>query len=159
MNDLIDNLRLLSAFYYILGALMMVFGSLPLLHVLIGVAMFLGGLVQASGSTPDPDVIPLLFIGAFLIVFGGIFVLLGWCLAGVVLYAGHCIEQQNHWTFCVVVAALCCMSFPLGTILGVISLVLLIRDETQALFKARKEQAQMAQAWQTYPYDQSPASH
>jgi len=49
-------------------------------------------------------------------------------------YVGVCFRKFKHHTLCLIAAAFCCLSFPLGTILGVFSIVVLMKPEAKYLF-------------------------
>ena len=44
------------------------------------------------------------------------------------------ITQPNTAIYCIVIAAICCLSVPLGTILGIFTIIVLQRDTVKALF-------------------------
>lgn len=67
---------------------------------------------------------------------GSAFALLGWIFAVLVAVAGRKLAKRRGRTFCMVIAALCCLMVPFGTILGVFTLVVLSRPSVQALFAA-----------------------
>lgn len=105
------------------------FALLPLIHVTIGLLIFFGGM-NAEGGGP-PAAFGLLFV-----VIGGLFVVVGLTVASLVVLSGRYLSQRRRHTFCLVVAAVECMFVPFGTVLGVLTIVLLIQDEVKALFDA-----------------------
>ena len=124
LNQTRDNLKLLGVFYIILGLM-----ALPTLAFFGFHGQIMDQLLQAA---PDPEtreaiakLVNVSFIG--LVVF--IIVHVVSCI-----YIGVCFRKQRHHTLCVVAAAFCCLSFPLGTILGVFSLVVLMKEEAKQLF-------------------------
>jgi len=66
---------------------------------------------------------------------GGSFVLGGWALATCIFAAGRFIKARKRRTFCIVVAAINCAFFPLGTALGVLSILVLSRPTVGAMFQ------------------------
>lgn len=78
-------------------------------------------------------------LGVVFAVIGGIFALMGWVFAFLVFLAGRKLARHQSRTFCIVIAALCCMMVPLGTLLGVFTLVVLSRQSVQALFDAPEQ--------------------
>jgi hypothetical protein len=72
--------------------------------------------------------------GIFFIVIGGIAFLFAETLAFLNFLAARSISRRQRRTLCTVVAALDCLSLPLGTVLGVLSLVVLTRASVQAEF-------------------------
>jgi hypothetical protein len=74
-------------------------------------------------------------------VFGWVFVVLGLglccallALATALVCAGNFLRQRRHWLYCLVVAALSCAWFPFGTVLGVLTILVLARPEVKARF-------------------------
>jgi hypothetical protein len=65
---------------------------------------------------------------------GGVFAVVGWLLAIMIFIAGRRLGAHCSRTFCIVVAAICCLFMPIGTILGVFTLVVLNRPSVQSLF-------------------------
>jgi hypothetical protein len=125
-----SHLKLLSIFHYVLAAMSAFFSSFFLIHFGLGAAM-LGG-AFAHDKSPPPPAVGILFMGI-----GGIAILVGWSFAACLIVAGRSLSRHKRHTFCVVVAALCCvLCNPLGTVLGVFTLVVLLRPSVKALFEA-----------------------
>jgi hypothetical protein len=126
-NQDADQLRLLSIFHYVCGGMMALFACFPIIHLVMGlVFMFIP---QKSGDGPPPAL-----IGAFFVVIALIIILLGWAIAGLVAWAGRCLSRRIHYTFCLVMAAIECMFMPVGTVLGVFTIIVLIRPSVKLLF-------------------------
>jgi len=123
-----EHLRLLSIFHMVLAGVMAFFSCFPLIHVAVGVVTLFGGMSSSNG--------PPAFVGLFFILIGGFFVLSGWTLAGFLFYAGRCLQQRRRLTLCMVVAAGSCIFMPLGTILGVFTLITLNKPSVKALFES-----------------------
>jgi hypothetical protein len=128
-----EHLRLLSIFHYVVGGIKAVFACIPIIHILIGVIMLAVGAGTGSKEGAFPAV-----IGGFFAFIGTAAVLFGWTIAGLVLYAGRCLARKEHHTFCVVIAALNCLFVPFGTVLGVFTLIVLVRPSVVQLFEARR---------------------
>ncbi len=62
-------------------------------------------------------------------------IVLFWTLA-VLLFLFRSIQPsaRRHRTFSIVIASLSCMSFPFGTILGVFTLIVLVRPSVKILY-------------------------
>jgi len=50
------------------------------------------------------------------------------------LYAGYCMSRRIHYRYCFVMACLSCVNMPLGTVLGVFTIVVLVRPGVKELF-------------------------
>ena len=127
MNEDIRHLKLLSIFHYVLGVITFGFCLFPGIYVVVG------GLTsfQRLKASPDP---PPPFLGWFIFAIG-----LGLLLSYVVItvclvLAGRYLARHRHPTFCLVVAALECMLMPFGTVLGVLTIIVLNRPSLRNLF-------------------------
>jgi hypothetical protein len=123
-----QHLNLLEIFHYVVGGLTALFACIPLIHFGIGVAM-------VAGAFDGKDAPPA-FLGWLFIVFAGFFILCGWTLAACLIVAGRRLRQRTHRRFCLVVAGLACLMMPYGTVLGVFTIIVLMRDSVKALFEA-----------------------
>jgi hypothetical protein len=136
MNRDLEHLKLLVTFHYIVAAITAVCSSFPLIHVFIGL-MFMLNPHGFAGS--GKQAFPARMFGLIFFVIGGAIVLFGWTLAAVTAYAGRCISRREKYTFCLIAAGFNCMYMPIGTILGVFTLIVLTRDSVRLLFKARSD--------------------
>jgi hypothetical protein len=125
-----EHLRLLSIFHYVLGGLAALFSCLPLIYLAFGI-FALEAPQKFSGSHGEPA--PA-FLGWLFVALGAGMALLGWALAGLILYAGRCLARRAHYTLCFAVACVECLFAPFGTVLGVFTLVVLVRPSVKWLF-------------------------
>jgi len=82
---------------------------------------------------PDPNAPPA-FLGFLIALFPMVIVLTGWIIAGCVIYAGRCLSSLSKYTFCIVMAGILCLFMPLGTVLGVFTIIVLMRPAVKGLF-------------------------
>jgi len=135
-----EHLKLLVTFHYIVAAITAVFSSFPLIHVFIGLIFMLN---PHGFGTDSRQFFPARMFGMLFFVIGSLFVLFGWTLAALTIYAGRSIKRREKYTLCVVVACLNCMHMPIGTILGVCTLLVLFRDSVRQLFA----ESRVSNAW------------
>lgn len=129
-----EHLRLLSLFHYIAGGLTALFSCLLLIYFIIGLAALSNpGFFDSPSSRGEPS--PA-FLGWLFTLMGGIGVLLGWTFGGLTIYAGRCIAARKKHTFIFIMAILNCLSVPVGTTLGVFTLIVINRPSVKALFDA-----------------------
>lgn len=126
-----EHLRLLSIFHYVVAGMQALFACLPLIHVVLGALSFFGIGIFGKGDERLPG---MLFGGAFMLI-GGTIIFIGWTLAACVAVAGRSLGQRKRHTFCLVVAGIeAVLCVPLGTILGVFTIIVLLRPSVKALF-------------------------
>ena|SRR5947209_1794823 len=123
-----DHLRLLSIFYYVLAGLVAFFGSIPVFHVVMGV-MMVSGAMGAPPSGPPPA-LGFVFIGL-----GSGIITFSWTLATLAVIAGRSLSTYRRRVFCLVVAGVVCLNGVLGTILGVFTILVLMRESVKELFE------------------------
>lgn len=119
------QLDLLSTFHYVLGGLAALFSFFPFIHVGIGLMMVFA---DFNGEAPPP------FFGWLFVGIGGLFILLGWTAAALMITAGKKLRRRVSRSFCLVVGAIECLVMPLGTILGVFTIVTLTKDSVKNIF-------------------------
>jgi hypothetical protein len=133
-----EHLKLLAVFHYVLAGLAVLFGSLPIIHVLFGIMMVNSKIPMPpppSGATGAPVMtgFPAAF-GWMFIVMGSAFIFISWVYAGLMFYSGRCLSARRKWTFSFVMACISCIQVPLGTALGVFTILVLQRPSVKALF-------------------------
>jgi hypothetical protein len=124
-----QHLKLLSIFHYVVAGLAALFACMPLIHVAMGMFM-----VIAPQKFGPPNNQPPAFIGWLFIAMGSVFILAGWTLAVLVLLTGRFIAGRKHYTYCLVVACIECIFMPFGTVLGVFTILVLMRQSVKGLF-------------------------
>ena len=125
----IEHLRLLSIFYYVMGGMGALFSLIPVFHVAMGIAVVAGGMPSAPGSGP-----PAAF-GWFFIAIGATIIIIGETFSICTILAGRYLATRRAYLFCLVIAALNCMHMPLGTALGVFTIIVLVRPGVKELFE------------------------
>lgn len=126
------QLRLLSGLHYALAVVTALFALFPLLYLVLGISMLSGGLPMAEGapsSTHDVRMIGIMFTAM-----GTLFLVFVLSVAGLIAYAGRCLAHKQRYTLCLVAAGVSCTAMPLGTVLGVFTLVTLTRASMRARF-------------------------
>jgi len=120
---------LLAIFHFVVAGLTALAALLPVIHLCLGLVMIFGGKHFNGAGGPPPAL-----LGWFFVVFACVFITLGLAMAGVILCAGLSLSKRKHYTFCQVVACIECLMLPLGTVLGVFTLVVLDRPSVKVLF-------------------------
>ena len=137
VNRDLEHLRLLGIFHYVLAGITGLFSLMPLMHVVMGLLM-----VYADGFGPSP---PPAFFGWIFVFMGTIAILLGVTLTILLILAAGFLRKTRRRMFCFVIAAVSCAYVPLGTILGIFTIIVLSRESVRRLFE-RQSQAAGGQA-------------
>jgi hypothetical protein len=131
-----EQLKLLSIFHYILGGLSALMACFPLIHLAVGIAIVTNQLPGQQNGNPPPQA-----FGWFFIVIASAIIIIGWAYAICLIVAGWQLRRRRAYVYCLVMAALSCALVPLGTCLGVFTLVVLQRPSVKVLFQREKKRA------------------
>jgi len=119
---------MLSLFHYVLAGITALFSLIPIIHVVIGFMLLNGQFAEAQGSPPPG------WMGWLFVLVGSTFILVGLAFAFCLFLTARHIRHRQQYTFVIVVAAVECLFVPLGTILGVFTIIVLNKPITRALF-------------------------
>lgn len=132
-----EHLRLLSIFHYVMSGLS-VLGML-MGGVYVAMPVFIKSVMKtsarpASAGSPNPDAFMwILTLEGIVIGIMSLIALVGFYLCGRYLSA------RRNRTFCFVISGLACMCIPLGTVLGIFTILVLSRPTVAALFAGETE--------------------
>ena len=122
-----EHVRVLSIFHYVVGAVAGLFSLFPLIHITMG-AMMLSGRFEPQNQMPDR------LFGWMFIVMGFVAMAFGIVFSVCIGLAGRYLSQHRHYMFCLVMAGVECMFMPLGTVLGVFTIITLQKESVRQLF-------------------------
>lgn len=136
VNQDLEHLKILSICFYVLSGLTLFPVFFGFIYIIAGVffGVALSDAPHRAGD-PPPAVMGGIFVGVGLFItalFGALGVL--------ILMTGRKLAKQSSYTFCFVIAVLVCLWMPLGTILGIFTMVVLTRDSVKALFNGESYQ-------------------
>lgn len=126
-----EHLRLLSIFHYVVAGLAALFALFPVFHLIFGIFMILAP-QKFAGNGQEQS--PLALMGWFFVVFASVFIMLGWTIAALILTTGRFLARRRHYQFCLVMAGIECLFMPFGTVLGVFTILVLVRESVKELF-------------------------
>lgn len=127
-----EHLKLLAIFYYISSGLSCLGSLLGVFYAGMGLMIpkMAASSPRSSGPAPFPQEMTWMFflMGIVIIVI---------CLAMAVgnFLTARWLSARKNNTFCMVVAGLSCLFFPLGTALGVFTFIVLSRPSVAHLFE------------------------
>lgn len=118
-------LLLLAIFHYVMAGFM----SLNVMVLLL--QLFLFNQIYDMGTQPPnvPDV--RLLMSIFILISVGMLLM----VTILELIAARSIQTRSRHKLCIVVAGINCLFMPLGTILGVFTLIVLLRPSVQTMFE------------------------
>lgn len=130
-----DHLRLLAIFHFVMAGLAIVGLGFLLLHYAVMHTVMASPELwknQKGGAPPPEQILAMfkwfyLFAGALLIA-GGIGN----------LASGLFIRKQSNRMFSLIIAGINCVQFPFGTMLGVFTFIVLLRDSVREIYAARQ---------------------
>jgi len=128
MNEDLQHVRWLAVAHYIIAAIVALVGCFPIIHLTLGILMLTGRLQDAHGNGP-PEWFGLIFV-----VIAAMMIVICWAFAVALLVAARRLSEHRGYTYCIVVGALECMFVPIGTVLGVLTIIVLVRPSVRKLF-------------------------
>lgn len=131
MGDDAQQLKLLSIFHYVAAVLLAVVACIPVIHLCIGILMVTAPATMSGGGGQPPPA----FLGWMFILIASVIILGGWTIAALMVLAGRFLARRERRVYCLVVAAVECVWTPFGTVLGILTLIVLIRPSVIELFK------------------------
>jgi hypothetical protein len=132
-----EHIRLLAAFHFILRGLALVGIPFICLHYFMMSSVFANPEMWKSAKNVEPQA--RAFFEHFFQAFVWFYLFMGVvCLAASILniLSGVFLRQKKHRMFSVIVAGLNCLQIPFGTALGVLTLIVLMRDSVRQSYEA-----------------------
>jgi hypothetical protein len=125
-----QHLKILSIFHYVVGGITALFACLPVFHLMMGLTFLAGGF-----GAPDEE-FPMRLFGLMFTLIPAAIIVTGWALAICIVVAGYFLSTRQKYMFCLVVAGVECIFMPFGTVLGIFTILVLVRPSVKALFEA-----------------------
>ena len=125
-------LTILAVFYYVFAGLCGLGACLGIFYLGLG-AIF--ALAPQSLNDPNLDESAAMWLGLLIAGMGLLVVALSLGVGILQFMTGRCLNLRRRRTFCMVIAGITCLSVPLGTALGVCTLVVLARPSVRGMFE------------------------
>lgn len=125
-----EHLRLLSIFHYVWGGVTLATSLLALPNIGMGLwALRSPELFESGGSDMPAEIYGWMFLG-----FGLFFLVVGLIYGLVVIWSGRCLAKRKGYWLSFVVACVECLMIPIGTVLGVFTLITLSKATVKELY-------------------------
>lgn len=158
MDPTREHLRLLSIFHYVVGGLGFLVSLFPGIYLAFGILMLAAPVEsmteppsdaeteslqewfevqppdRANGEISQSDIVIVRSMGGMFVAISALLMIGGFALSTAIIIAGKRLAAYRSHTYCVVIAAILCVFMPLGTALGVFTLIVLLRPEARDLF-------------------------
>ena len=125
-----EHLELLKVFHYVHAGLLAVFALFPIFHVGFGLFFVLN---PEAFESSEGELMPPFFGWMFLAV-GGSVMIMGWITSFLVFLSARFLGKRKNYMYCMVIAGLQCLSMPMGTALGVFTIIVMLRDTVKDEF-------------------------
>lgn len=122
-----NNLDTLSILFYVWGGLKIFAALFVLIYVFMGAGLIAGGVYD--GDTE------MQFAGGFFLIFGLVGFLMIVAMGILNIMAGKYLTSKKNRMFCLIIAGLACLNAPLGTILGIFTIIEIEKPEIKRLFE------------------------
>jgi hypothetical protein len=127
-------LHIIAIFHYVVAGIAALFACFPIFHLTIGIGMMTGSFLGAEIPPEDAWIFPI--FGLFFTIIPGMIIVAGWAYAICMALAGYFLHQRQRYMFCIVMAAISCTFMPFGTVLGVFTIIVLVRPSVKEAFEA-----------------------
>lgn len=128
-----SDLNQLATFHYVFGGLGCFFSLFALLYVIFGLVILFNPDFAESASDGEA---PPEFIGGILVAIGGIVFIVGEIVSVCFIISGKNLKKQKNYTFSFVMAILACLNMPLGTVLGIFTILVLQRESVKRMYES-----------------------
>src|SRR4051794_19120809 len=144
----VSHLGTLAICHYVWGAVTILFSSIFIIHIVMGLAMLKNPGVFAPPPRPlplpttaTPTTMPVMqsqapppFLGWMFVGMGSCGIVFGWTIGILTIVSGRCLHRRRSRLFSLIIAGVNCLSMPVGTALGVFTFIVLLRPSVQALY-------------------------
>lgn len=126
MDNQHPTLRLLGIFHFVFAGVVLLTSLLPMLWILLANAWW-------PAITEGDTSVSLVLTETLAVIMIAFVLLLTWSLVVALVVAGRKLLAGRGMIYCQVVAAICCLLFPLGTLLGVATLIVTTNEQSRRL--------------------------
>jgi hypothetical protein len=130
-----EHLRLLVIFHRIMGIMTIIFSSFFILYLYFIKSFFSDPKVFSQIPNAGTINIPPQELFSFFLTIASVMTFLGCTLGILTLISAQFIKYRKNRRFIIVVACINCLSIPVGTALGVFTLIVMMRNSVIRIFE------------------------
>ncbi|QDT37004.1 hypothetical protein [Stratiformator vulcanicus] len=123
----VSHLKILAIVHYVFAGLACLGMCFPAMYIGVGIGA-MNGNMEVEGNM-DPETFGQIFLAIGIGL--AVFILLG---AFLQFYIGRSLSTRTNYMFCFVVSAINCLNIPIGTLLGVFTIIVLQRPTVKEAF-------------------------
>jgi hypothetical protein len=130
----VSHLKILAICHYVYGGLLIFTGLIFTLYIGFGaLIMTKPEIFDNNRNGPPPD-----FLGPLIAGLGVVLVLLFAAVGVTMIFAGRSLSRHRNWMFCMVMACLVLLNIPMGTVLGIFTIIVLNRPQVKAALRTAR---------------------
>lgn len=122
-----EHLKGLAIGFRVVGGLVALCVNIFWVHVAMGLSMAIDPSKWGKDAPPP-------FLGYAFALFPLVVILAGWVIGALGFTTARNLDRRTGWSFCFAMSILYLLAQPLGTILGVLAIIVLIRPQVKAAF-------------------------
>jgi hypothetical protein len=127
-----NNLNILSIFHYVFAGISGISACFPIFHLILGLSILFGNFYPDDVSAEMP--FPFEIFGLMFTIIPAAIIFLGWAIAIALAISGYYLSKRRHYNFCLIMAGISCVLMPFGTILGVFTIIELLKEDAKESF-------------------------
>ena len=127
-----NHLNILSIFHYVFAGITGISACFPIFHLIMGLSMLFGNFYPEEVGAEIP--FPFEMFGLMFTLIPAAIIIIGWVFAIAIAISGYFLSKRRNYLYCLIVAGISCVFMPFGTILGVFTIVVLMKDDVKNLF-------------------------
>lgn len=133
-----NHLDILSVFHYVFAGITGISACFPIFHLIMGLSMLFGNFFPEDVGAEIPFSFEM--FGLMFTIIPAAIIIIGWFFAIAIAISGYFLSKRRNYLFSLIVAAISCVFMPFGTILGVFTIVVLLKDDVKDLYTATQTQ-------------------
>ncbi len=144
MNQDQEQIKILGIFHFVVAGIAGLIACFPIFNLIMGVSMLTGSFFGDNFSTGSSSAFPGIMFGLLFTIVPIIFIFVGWAFAICLAIAGVFMLNKKAYMYCLIMAGIDCVFMPFGTVLGVFTIIVLMRPSVRELFHRPNTQVKVS---------------